>query len=328
MNTREFIMKVLEESKAPLSYRQIYTMGTETYGLTLDYKGDAKNIPISISSLIRQDLNANGEQSVFIKKSSDPALYGLRSKTYRESVLEKAIKDADNDNADIINNGSNDDKISESDLHPVLVKYLYVNSHFKCRTKTIVQQQANNRPPKGIDKWRYPDLIGVYDILDEQDYEEATIGLMQKISASTIKVFSFEVKLELKPSDVREKYFQAVSNSSWANEGYLVAKDIDEDNDALMKELSLLNNLFGVGVIHLNISHPSESTILFASRIRDSIDFASLNVLINRAQRSTDGVRQLVNYIRDRRGDPATIFDKIYDDEALAHLSGLSGRKK
>ncbi|WP_211274637.1 hypothetical protein [Anaerobacillus arseniciselenatis] len=32
----------------------------------------------------------------------------------------------------------------------------------------------------------------------------------------------------------REVFFQAVSNSSWANEGYLVAVDIDTSNDNLI----------------------------------------------------------------------------------------------
>ncbi len=59
------------------------------------------------------------------------------------------------------------------------------------------------------------------------------------------------MKKTLNFTNLREYYFQAVSNSSWANEGYIVALDIDED-DSFFAELKRLNNAFGIGVIKLN----------------------------------------------------------------------------
>lgn len=59
------------------------------------------------------------------------------------------------------------------------------------------------------------------------------------------------MKKTLNFTNLREYYFQAVSNSSWANEGYIVALDIDED-DSFLAELKRLNNAFGIGVIKLN----------------------------------------------------------------------------
>ena len=59
------------------------------------------------------------------------------------------------------------------------------------------------------------------------------------------------MKKTLNFTNLREYYFQAVSNSSWANEGYSVALDIDED-DSFLAELKRLNNAFGIGVIKLN----------------------------------------------------------------------------
>ena len=38
----------------------------------------------------------------------------------------------------------------------------------------------------------------------------------------------------------------ALSNSSWANYGYLVTFEINEDLD---EEMKLLNNAFGIGII-------------------------------------------------------------------------------
>jgi hypothetical protein len=39
------------------------------------------------------------------------------------------------------------------------------------------------------------------------------------------------LKKDLNFSNLRESYFQAVSNFSWANEGYLVAVEIDTDKE-------------------------------------------------------------------------------------------------
>ena len=49
----------------------------------------------------------------------------------------------------------------------------------------------------------------------------------------------------------RESFFQAVSNSSWANEGYLVAAEIIQD-DELLSELECLSIAFGI--IQLDIT--------------------------------------------------------------------------
>ena len=51
----------------------------------------------------------------------------------------------------------------------------------------------------------------------------------------------------------REFFFQAVSNSSWANEGYLVAAEIIQD-DELLSELECLSIAFGIGIIQLDIT--------------------------------------------------------------------------
>ncbi|WP_243251063.1 hypothetical protein [Clostridium sp. D43t1_170807_H7] len=49
-------------------------------------------------------------------------------------------------------------------------------------------------------------------------------------------------------SNLREYYFQAVSNLSWANEGYLVALEID-DEPLLRDELRRLNNSLRKGIM-------------------------------------------------------------------------------
>jgi hypothetical protein len=79
-------------------------------------------------------------------------------------------------------------------------------------------------------------------------------------------------------ANFREYYFQAVSNSSWANEGYLVTLRLDED-PTLKDEIRRLNNAFGIGVIKLNPDNVYESEILFPSRYNQEIDWDTVNRL-------------------------------------------------
>lgn len=89
--------------------------------------------------------------------------------------------------------------------------------------------------------------------------------------------WSFEVKLLINRSNIRESYFQSVSNSSWSNFGYLVAAEI-EGPDTL-KELRMLSAAHGIGLIKLNTENPLESEVLIPARERNEIDWDTANRL-------------------------------------------------
>ena len=84
-------------------------------------------------------------------------------------------------------------------------------------------------------------------------------------SGSTcVRLWSFEVKKTLTVANIRKCFFQAVSNSSWAHEGYLVATAIADDR--VEQELRMLSALHGIGVILLDPENPSESEILLPAQ--------------------------------------------------------------
>ncbi|MDM7321750.1 MAG: HrgA protein, partial [Gammaproteobacteria bacterium] len=91
------------------------------------------------------------------------------------------------------------------------------------------------------------------------------------------KLWSFEVKRLIHRSNVREYFFQAVSNSSWANFGYLVAAEISGFDT--LKELRLLYAAHGIGLIKLDIDKPTDSQVLIPARERDKIDWGMVNRL-------------------------------------------------
>lgn len=166
---------------------------------------------------------------------------------------------------------------NERDLHALLTTFVAADGHFKCRTKTI-RQETSVKGPKGSDQWSHPDLVGIY--FPFEDYDSETVRLIDTMRDNPYKVYSFEMKWELDTGTLRSKYFQAVSNSSWANEGYLVAPVISED-EAFLDDLSRLVNAFGIGVIRLDVQNIEQSEIMFPAHAKDRLDWATVDRLVS-----------------------------------------------
>ncbi|GAA8123210.1 hypothetical protein HpBT110_00260 [Helicobacter pylori] len=136
------------------------------------------------------------------------------------------------------------------------------------------------------------------------------------------KIFSFELKKELSLSNLKESYFQAVSNSTWANEGYLVVfgiKDEDKDKDKVLDELKRLNQSFGIGVIKLE-SEISNSKILLPAKERE-IDIPTLNMLVKQSPKDFEPFMEKINKQIEKGFDMAVdmgnFFDEVLGDEAM-----------
>lgn len=162
---------------------------------------------------------------------------------------------------------------AERDLHVLLSSFVHMDSHFKCQTKTIFHE-ISTKTIKGKNKWLHPDMVGVY--YPFADYTTPVLNLYSVVGENPYKLFSFEMKKEITFGNLREYYFQAVSNSSWAHEGYLVALKVEEE---LHEELRRLNNAFGIGIIRLDPINISQSEILFASKERNNLDWDTIERL-------------------------------------------------
>ena len=162
----------------------------------------------------------------------------------------------------------------------------------------------------------HPDIVGIYFPFDE--YSKETIELQEMMGNKQYKIYSFELKKTLNFSNLREYYFQAVSNSSWANEGYLVTLDMDEDESFLL-ELKRLNNAFGIGVIKLNAENISQSEVVFASKENAKLDWET----IDRLAENPD-FKQFIEEIRLDANDKQirTQYDEVdTDDEKAAEYA-------
>jgi len=215
---------------------------------------------------------------------------------------------------DIIATPEKKDTVSfhERDLHPLVSRFIYTNQHFKALAKTIFHECSFNAK-KGLNEWLHPDIVGVY--LPFSDYDEITLKLQKSLSLSAVKMFSFELKKELTFSNLRQSYFQAVSNSSWAHEGYLVISKMAEDPD-FFDELRRLNNAFGIGILKINTDSPDESGILFQSFVKPELDWSTINRLVEENPNFKQFMEDIEEDLQLRKIKGK--YDKILSDEELA----------
>lgn len=197
------------------------------------------------------------------------------------------------------------------------MKFLYEDPNFKLLCKTIRHEECK-KGKEGECKWNYPDIVGVY--FPYNKYKGETLKFLHHTGQEKHKIFSFELKKELSLSNLKENYFQAVSNSTWANEGYLVVFGIkDEDKDKVLDELKRLNQSFGIGVIKLE-SEISNSKILLPAKERE-IDIPTLNMLIEQSPKDfkpfMTNINKQIEAGFDKQIDMNDFFKELLDDEAM-----------
>lgn len=164
-------------------------------------------------------------------------------------------------------------RLTERDLYPMLSAYL--DSEHGVVSGRIDEKRSSNNAGSGANEWLHPDLVGMEDL--SCDWTRGLRDCARELAARRARLWSFEVKLLINRSNVRKSYFQAVSNSSWAHFGYLVAEKID--GDGTMKELTMLAATHGIGVIQLDSAAPIESQVMIPARERTEIDWDMCNRL-------------------------------------------------
>ncbi|GAA8950336.1 hypothetical protein HpSLK91_11880 [Helicobacter pylori] len=201
------------------------------------------------------------------------------------------------------------------------MKFLSEDPNFRLLCETIRHEKCL-KDKKGKCEWNYPDIVGVYFPYNKyfpyNEYKEETLKFLHHTGQKRHKLFSFELKKELSFSNLKESYFQAVSNSTWANEGYLVVFKI-EDEDEVLGELRRLNQSFGIGVIKLE-SEISNSKILLPAKERE-IDIPTLNMLVEQSPKDFKPFMEKINKQIEKGLDTAVdmenFFDEVLGDEAM-----------
>lgn len=175
----------------------------------------------------------------------------------------------------------------ERDLHKIFCSYLKNSKDIY--SKTIFHEKSTAKDKE--QKWVHPDIIGA----SFKDFSnKSTLALLQTVDTkSAVDIYSFELKREIKNDyNLKEYYFQALSNSSWANYGYLVAYEIDE---TLTDEMARLNNAFGIGIIHLQATKDS-TKILFEAKEHE-LDYTTINKLCSINKDFNDFISHIVTLL-------------------------------
>lgn len=278
----ELAEDTIRKAGIPLTDKEIWDKSKE-YGFQDKIKSNGKTPWKTIGARIYLDIRDN-VNSIFEKTKNRPIKFKLKDMKFTQST--SLIDTVSSEETQISEN-----RFSERELHPLLSAYVKNDSHFKCYTKTIFHEKSNN-DKKGKNKWLHPDMVGVY--FPFQDYNESTQTIMRSFNESAIKLFSFEMKIKIDIGHLREYFFQAVSNSSWANEGYLVALEYKKDSE-LLDEMSRLNNSFGIGFIKLNPKNIEQSEILFPAKINKTLDWKTINRLVE----ENPDFKDFIDYIND-----------------------------
>ncbi|MEI0749868.1 HTH domain-containing protein, partial [Brachyspira pulli] len=242
--------KVLEQSDVPMHYKDIWSKVIELgYDKEIEQLSNFNRLTpwISLASKIYSDIKYNPDTTIFVKVGRGQFFLKDKINNSNQNLINEINNLSEEDDAEeVTENTITNKKILEEDLHIPLTKYLY---SMKIYSKTI-NANATDVNLKGKMKWGTPDIVAV----TFKDYiNKSVLELFNHINLPTTELYAYELKLKLTLGSLTEYYFQALSNSGWANESWLVAMEIDENNyDELMEEIKRLNQSFGVGVIKLD----------------------------------------------------------------------------
>lgn len=263
MTLKESVLKSLEDINGITNYLAVlnHIIDKNYYDF-----GGAKT-PGSTVSAILGDFIRNGDTRVKrIKQDGGTYSYYL---TKNEQNIGIDILSGDTDTLiPLLIKSTKARTYEERDLHKLLSSYLKNTDTY---SKTIFHEQSNGKDSNQI--WTHPDMVGIR-FLNLQT--KASQNFLKSINrVDTFKMSSYELKKEINSdTELKKAFFQAVSNSSWANYGYLVAFEF---SDSLYEEMGRLNQSFGIGVIQLN-GNPYQSKILFPAAYRD-LDFKTIDKL-------------------------------------------------
>jgi len=298
MTFLELAELVIKEENKPLTSNEIWNIAVKKeYDKQLNSQG--KTPSATLGALLYVNVKDN-PKSIFSKTDSRPKRFYLKNMEGTVDLYENTIPEEP-----IIKKKRFD--FLEKDLHKHLSFYVYY--YMQAYTKTINHSISSK---KEFGEWVHPDMVGCY--YRTQDWKQEVGDFSNAIGVKSIVLYSFEIKRELSFANLRESFFQCVSNSSWANESYLVAARISEDAD-FMKELERLCLSFGIGVIDLDTEDPHSSDVIIPAKHKKDLDFETINKLAMNSDFREFLERVKIDYKNGKIHDKE--YDKVFELEEL-----------
>lgn len=304
--------QILEQNRRPMTAPAIWQFAAD-HGLDKLLQSSGKTPDASLGARLFVDVQK--PNSEFIKVGARPASFYLKALSTEGSLPVSSIEPSET-------RLTRRTEIIERDLHPLLV--WFADNTWAAHCRTIFHEKSTKKSEKQ-NQWIHPDIVGFS--LTTQDWSPEVVQLAQGTGDLGARLYSFEMKVAISFSTLREYFFQAVSNSSWAHEGYLVAVEIDDDPE-FRSELTRLSQSFGIGVIQLDLTEPLDSAVLLPAAERSEIDWRT----IDRVAAVNSDFREFIGAVLKsvKINQPAiTGFDRqLADDEMVDYLKKTTAKTR
>lgn len=278
MTFLELAAAVLHQVAYPLTQQQIWEQAIAS-GLANQVKTTGKTPWATIGAQLYTDLK-NNPTSKFCKSGKGKFFLVGITKDIPVPEIVETIEKADLSEignskkvANLLQATKQEEYYKEKHLHPFLAHFVF--HRLKAHAKTLNHSKSVK---SGYGEWVHPDMVSCTFPFMQDGWHSEVSGLSRSIGNASIRLCSFELKRKLDMGNLREAFFQAVSNSSWANESYLVAAKISNDRDFL-SELKRLSSSFSIGVIKLDISNPEMSETMLPAHFKENMDWDTINKL-------------------------------------------------
>lgn len=267
------VIQFMETQTEPLSFAEVYNkMLSKGLKITdrMTKPHDAAHVFLSKGvkeGLIKRVCNPKNNRVKFIHKNHydkfaafDEMDFGTSNEDYPN-----VVQDTSSDETNVVGESI---RFKERDLHQLLANYLWSKGEYP---KTVYHEQSNRSDT--AQKWVHPDMISASFV----KMNNTTVSNLLRATEAddAMKFCSYELKIKITTDyELKQAFFQALSNSNWANYGYLVAFEITDNVDVL-DEMERLSQSFGIGIIKLDYD-PLETKVLFPARKKD-LEFKTID---------------------------------------------------
>ncbi len=273
----------------------------------------SNKLPDVKESTIRQYLTSlhNDPSSILAKIPGRQGYYKRDSISIeiRDGLNEKQLAKIERDEE----TASARDKQREEKFRAIFARY---NESTSASMLSIsIEHTIGKKREKGANKWKFPDIVLVsWEVGEFSDdvfrINSSMLKIRQSLGEQPFKLYSNELKAEIRFSNLRENFFQCVSNSKWAHVAQLVIA-VDINDQKLLEELSRLGKSYDVTIVTYGLSHelldelPDAKAIInmesddFESKVESKVNVKIINTAKERDTLDWDHIKDLKQQNRD-----------------------------
>lgn len=197
----------------------------------------------------------------------------------------------------------------EEKFRALYMKWIETESKFPA----YIEHTIATRAASGTHRWKFPDVVCLDwgDALnpdptnDGNELDVTLLDIKKSVGDRLFGILSVELKVEIRLADLREYFFQCVSNSKWANEAHLVVACATND-EVVEKELKRLGSSFNVSVTTFGLT-------------RDEVDNLPNADLLAKA-----GEEQIAGFCKNIKRIYSSTADDMLDWEHIKDLRNIN----